>query len=90
MPGCDAQSALSARTVANEGIIKLVMARKGSRDLTKSNSGIAMRLLIIEDDEKTAGALASGLERGGISTATAHNGEDDDLAKPFAFAELIR
>jgi two-component system, OmpR family, copper resistance phosphate regulon response regulator CusR len=35
-----------------------------------------MRLLIIEDDKKTAGALASGLERGGFVTATAHTGEE--------------
>jgi len=35
-----------------------------------------MRLLIVEDDEKTARALASGLERGGFATATAHTGEE--------------
>jgi two-component system copper resistance phosphate regulon response regulator CusR len=35
-----------------------------------------MRVLIIEDDEKTARALASGLERGGFSTAMAHSGEE--------------
>jgi two-component system copper resistance phosphate regulon response regulator CusR len=35
-----------------------------------------MRLLIVEDDQKTASALAAGLERGGFSTATAHTGED--------------
>lgn len=35
-----------------------------------------MRLLIVEDDQKTARALASGLERGGFSTATAHTGEE--------------
>jgi two-component system copper resistance phosphate regulon response regulator CusR len=44
--------------------------------LAKSLPGIAMRLLIVEDDEKTARALASGLERGGFSTAMAHTGED--------------
>ena len=37
---------------------------------------MAIRLLIVEDDEKTARALASGLERGGFSTATAHSGEE--------------
>jgi DNA-binding response OmpR family regulator len=31
-----------------------------------------MRLLVIEVDKKTAGALASGLERAGFATATAH------------------
>jgi two-component system, OmpR family, copper resistance phosphate regulon response regulator CusR len=35
-----------------------------------------MRLLIVEDDEKTARALASGLERGGFSAVTAHTGEE--------------
>jgi DNA-binding response OmpR family regulator len=35
-----------------------------------------MRILIGEDGEKTAGALSSGLERGGFSTATAHTGEE--------------
>ncbi|MGA2543451.1 MAG: response regulator transcription factor [Verrucomicrobiota bacterium] len=35
-----------------------------------------MRLLIVEDDVKTARALAAGLERGGFSVATAHTGED--------------
>jgi len=37
---------------------------------------MAIRLLSVEDDEKTARALASGLERGGFSTATAHSGEE--------------
>ena len=35
-----------------------------------------MRLLIVEDDPKTARALASGLEHAGFSTATAHSGEE--------------
>ncbi|MGA2556994.1 MAG: response regulator transcription factor [Verrucomicrobiota bacterium] len=35
-----------------------------------------MRLLIVEDDVKTARALAAGLERGGFSVATAHTGEE--------------
>jgi two-component system copper resistance phosphate regulon response regulator CusR len=35
-----------------------------------------MHLLIVEDDEKTAGALASGLERCGFSTALAYTGEE--------------
>jgi two-component system copper resistance phosphate regulon response regulator CusR len=35
-----------------------------------------MRLLIVEDDEKTARALAAGLESAGFSTATAHTGEE--------------
>jgi ActR/RegA family two-component response regulator len=39
-------------------------------------SGIAMRLLIIEDDEKTANALAAGLEQSGFSASTAHTGEE--------------
>jgi len=35
-----------------------------------------MRLLIIEDDEKTADALAAGFAQAGFSTATARTGED--------------
>lgn len=35
-----------------------------------------MRLLIIEDDEKTADALATGFTQAGYSTATARTGED--------------
>lgn len=35
-----------------------------------------MRLLIVEDDEKTARALSAGLESAGFSTATAHTGEE--------------
>jgi two-component system copper resistance phosphate regulon response regulator CusR len=35
-----------------------------------------MRILIVEDDVKTAGALADGLGRGGFSTAVAHTGEE--------------
>src|ERR1700722_7312443 len=36
----------------------------------------AMRLLIIEDDEKTARALESGLRTEGFSVALAHTGEE--------------
>jgi two-component system copper resistance phosphate regulon response regulator CusR len=35
-----------------------------------------MRVLIIEDDEKTARAIVSGLESGGVSAASAHSGEE--------------
>ncbi|MGA3008288.1 MAG: response regulator transcription factor [Opitutaceae bacterium] len=35
-----------------------------------------MRLLIVEDDVKTADALAAGLTNAGFSTATAHTGEE--------------
>ena len=45
-----------------------------------------MRVLIVEDDEKTARALAAGLEGAGFSTATAHTGEDGFFrlnAEPF-------
>jgi two-component system, OmpR family, copper resistance phosphate regulon response regulator CusR len=35
-----------------------------------------MRLLIVEDDEKTADALATGLARADFSTATARTGEE--------------
>ncbi len=35
-----------------------------------------MRILIIEDDEKTAHAIESGLATGGFSVATAHTGEE--------------
>jgi len=37
---------------------------------------LLMRLLIVEDDLKTARALAAGLERAGFSIATAHSGEE--------------
>ena len=40
------------------------------------HSELLMRLLVVEDDVKTARALADGLERGGFSVATAHTGED--------------
>ncbi len=35
-----------------------------------------MRLLIVEDDRKTSGALRAGLASEGFSTATAHTGEE--------------
>src|SRR3974390_3539108 len=35
-----------------------------------------MRVLIIEDNEKTAHAIVSGLESGGVSAAAAHSGEE--------------
>lgn len=35
-----------------------------------------MRVLIIEDDEKTARAIASGLESAGFSATSAHTGEE--------------
>jgi two-component system copper resistance phosphate regulon response regulator CusR len=35
-----------------------------------------MRVLIIEDDQKTARAIVSGLESGGVSAAAAHTGEE--------------
>jgi two-component system copper resistance phosphate regulon response regulator CusR len=35
-----------------------------------------MRLLIVEDDQKTADALATGLANAGFATATAHTGEE--------------
>jgi two-component system copper resistance phosphate regulon response regulator CusR len=35
-----------------------------------------MRLLIVEDDEKTARALAAGLDQAGFATTIAHTGED--------------
>jgi two-component system copper resistance phosphate regulon response regulator CusR len=35
-----------------------------------------MRLLIVEDDQKTADALATGLANAGFSTAIAHTGEE--------------
>jgi two-component system copper resistance phosphate regulon response regulator CusR len=38
-------------------------------------TGEVMRLLIVEDDKKTSGALKAGLEGEGFSTATASTGE---------------
>ena len=35
-----------------------------------------MRVLIIEDDEKTAQAIATGLEAAGFSAGVAHTGEE--------------
>jgi two-component system copper resistance phosphate regulon response regulator CusR len=39
-------------------------------------AGNGMRILIVEDDVKTAGALADGLSRAGFSTGMAHTGEE--------------
>ena len=50
-----------------------------------------MRVLIIEDDKKTASAIASGLETGGFSAATAHTGEEGFFllnAEPFDLVVL--
>jgi len=50
-----------------------------------------MRVLIIEDDEKTARAIASGLQAGGFSAATAHTGEEGFFllnAEPFDLVVL--
>jgi two-component system copper resistance phosphate regulon response regulator CusR len=50
-----------------------------------------MRVLIIEDDEKTARAIASGLAATGISAATAHTGEEGFFllgAEPFEMVIL--
>jgi len=50
-----------------------------------------MRVLIIEDDEKTARAISSGLEAGGFSAAVAHTGEEGFFllnAEPFDLVVL--
>jgi two-component system copper resistance phosphate regulon response regulator CusR len=50
-----------------------------------------MRVLIIEDDEKTAHAIASGLEAGGFSATAAHTGEEGFFllnAEPFDLVVL--
>jgi two-component system copper resistance phosphate regulon response regulator CusR len=50
-----------------------------------------MRVLIIEDDEKTARAIVSGLEAGGFSAAAAHTGEEGFFllnAEPFDLVVL--
>lgn len=50
-----------------------------------------MRVLIIEDDEKTARAIAAGLEAGGFSAVTAHTGEEGFFrlnAEPFDLVVL--
>jgi two-component system copper resistance phosphate regulon response regulator CusR len=39
-------------------------------------AGNGMRILIVEDDVKTAGALADGLSRAGFCTGMAHTGEE--------------
>src|SRR3977135_3285011 len=44
--------------------------------LYKASSGPAMRLLIVEDDNKTAQALQSGLQSEGFSVVLAHTGEE--------------
>jgi two-component system copper resistance phosphate regulon response regulator CusR len=44
--------------------------------LYKGSSGPAMRLLIVEDDNKTARALESGLQSEGFSVVLAHTGEE--------------
>ena len=48
-----------------------------------------MHLLIVEDDEKTARALASGLQGAGFSTATAHSGEDGFYLLNTAAFDLV-
>ena len=50
-----------------------------------------MRLLIIEDDEKTAHAIAAGLEAAGFSATAAHTGEEGFFlltAEPFDLVVL--
>ncbi|HXP60564.1 MAG TPA: response regulator transcription factor [Dongiaceae bacterium] len=50
-----------------------------------------MRVLIIEDDEKTAHAIAAGLEAGGFSATAAHTGEEGFFllnAEPFDLVVL--
>ncbi len=50
-----------------------------------------MRVLIIEDDRKTARAIASGLEAGGFSAAAVHSGEEGFFllnAEPFDLVVL--
>ena len=50
-----------------------------------------MRVLIVEDNEKTARAIAAGLEGAGFATATAHTGEDGFYllnAEPFDLVVL--
>jgi two-component system copper resistance phosphate regulon response regulator CusR len=50
-----------------------------------------MRVLIIEDDRKTARAIASGLEAGGFSAAAVHTGEEGFFllnAEPFDLVVL--
>jgi two-component system, OmpR family, copper resistance phosphate regulon response regulator CusR len=48
--------------------------RRGTGMLRVGNS--VMRVLIIEDDEKTAQAIASGLEAAGFSASVSHTGEE--------------
>ena len=50
-----------------------------------------MRILIVEDDEKTAHAVAQGLEGGGFPTAVAHTGDEANAlltAEPFDLVVL--
>jgi two-component system copper resistance phosphate regulon response regulator CusR len=73
-----------------EGKAKQVLAR-GIKGVLAVCTGKFMRLLIVEDDEKTARALAAGLERSGFSTATAHTGEEGFFrlsAEPFDLVVL--
>jgi two-component system copper resistance phosphate regulon response regulator CusR len=48
-----------------------------------------MRLLIVEDDLKTARALAAGLERAGFSIATAHSGEEGFFLLNAEYFDLV-
>ena len=48
-----------------------------------------MRLLIVEDDLKTARALAAGLERNGFSIATAHSGEEGFFLLNAEYFDLV-
>jgi len=72
--------------------MRWVGARPPRRLLALSEFGNRlMRVLIIEDDEKTARAIASGLEAGGFSAAVAHTGEEGFFllnAEPFDLVVL--
>ena len=46
-------------------------------------------MLIAEDEERLADAIARGLRREGMAVDLAPDGADDYLPKPFRFAELV-
>jgi two-component system copper resistance phosphate regulon response regulator CusR len=65
------------KAAASGGVVELVGTRASKETLASFGVGNRlMRVLIIEDDEKTARAIASGLEAGGFSATTVHTGEE--------------
>ena len=53
-----------------------------------NRSGNGLRILIIEDEQKLAGAIAEGLEGNGYEVALAESGEGGVKQSPFCDASI--